>query len=159
MMEHSVKRSPYLTDPESSPTNLKREAFPTGISSLFLGWETHHIVSSIALATKAQVEYKSQLSNVAAKKRIWRNVFNVPKEQLRFYHDLVSAIELPVNFHLNTEMLPKNTGSDQTLMRRLQGNIPDLVTFNPSLIDQEPWERVSAIILSEDQKLAEVSLL
>lgn len=72
---------------------------------------------------------------------------------------MVSAIQIPVSFHLDAELDSKKLGPEHTLLRRLQGNIPDLVSFNPSLIDQEPWEKVSAVKVSEGQKLAEVSLL
>ena len=102
---------------------------------------------------------KTRLSDVAPKKRIWRNVFGVPKSQLGLYHELVSAVQIPVSFHLDAELDSKKLASGSSLLRRLQGNIPDLITFNPSLIDQEPWEKVSAVKVSEDQKVAEVSLL
>lgn len=85
-------------------------------------------------------------------------MFRVPKDQLRWYHELVLALELPTTFHLDAALTTKSVGDDY-LMRRLQGNIADLVTFNPSLIDQEAWERVSAVKVSEDEKVAEVSLL
>ncbi|KIW09252.1 hypothetical protein, variant [Verruconis gallopava] len=90
--------------------------------------------------------------------RFWRNVFNVPKNELGLYHELVSAINIPIRFHLNANLgVPKTP--EENPLRRIQGNISDLITFNVHPIDQELWERVSAIRLSEDQKLAEVSLL
>jgi hypothetical protein len=124
-----------------------------------LGTEPHHVVSTIALTATVQTEHRFELSDEVPKKRIWHNVFNVPKDQLRWYHELVSAIQIPVKFHLNAVTAAKDSSNDNSILKRLQGNIPDLVTFNPSLIDQEPWERVSAVQVSEDRKLAEVSLL
>jgi hypothetical protein len=116
-------------------------------------------VSSAHLGRSLSGTLKGHLSDVAAKKRIWRNVFGVPKDQLSLYHELVSAIEIPVSFHLNAELDEKKLASGSTLLRRLQGNIPDLITFNANLIDQEPWEKVSSVKVSQDQKAADVSLL
>ena len=141
-------------------TNCTRKAFDTGISTLQLGSEQHHIVSSNKLIRDLQKSQQPHLSDVETKKRIWRNVFGVPKSQLGLYHELVSAIQIPVSFHLEAALdIKKEIGASQHILRPLQGNVPDLVSFNPSLIDQEPWEKVSNVKVSEDKQLAEVSLL
>lgn len=86
-------------------------------------------------------------------------MFGVSKKQSSLYDELVSAIHIPVKFHLDAEISSERLSVDDKILRRLQGNISDLITFNTSLIDQEPWEKISAVKISDDQKLAEVSLL
>lgn len=90
---------------------------------------------------------------------MWRNAYGVPKQHLSLYQELVSALQIPTTFHLGAELDPKRLGTSHTLMRRLQGNIPDLVTFNPNVIDQEPWEKLAITSGSEDNREVEVSLL
>jgi hypothetical protein len=138
---------------------LNSKAFDTGISSLLLGRETHYIISSAQISGAVQTTYKSKLSDEACRKRIWQNVFGVSKKQSSLYDELVSAIHIPVKFHLDAEISSERLSVDDKILRRLQGNISDLITFNTSLIDQEPWEKISAVKISDDQKLAEVSLL
>ena len=145
--------------PSKSPADWSRQAFGTGISTLKLVGEAHHIVSSGQMIGALRRSKSAHLSDVEAKKRIWRNVFGVPKSQLGLYHELVSAIQIPVTFHLDALLVDNRKDASQSVLRRLQGNMPDLVSFNPSLIDQEPWEKVSNVKVTEDKKLAEVSLL
>jgi hypothetical protein len=47
---------------------------------------------------------------------------------------------------------------DETI-RRLERQLPNLVSFMESPIDQEPWERVSGSIVMEDGKTVETGLV
>jgi len=81
----------------------------------------------------------------------------VPKDQLDFYERIAPELQNAVEPYLQISGTSHTRLDD--IMRHLEGNLPDLITFNPSIVDQEPWERVSAGQFVEDGDSAEVSLL
>ena len=90
------------------------------------------------------------------------NVFGVPKTQVDLYLNILPNLDRAAQPYVDlTHVDFKSIGQKkfEDFIRHLEGNLPDIVTFNSSLVDQEAWERVSAIQLSADKDTAEVSLL
>jgi hypothetical protein len=86
-----------------------------------------------------------------------RNVFGLDNKDEALYLKIVPELEAAVLPHLQSR--DGKNESFNNLVRHLQGNLPDFVTFNPSIVDQEPWERLAQVVPSDDNNVAEASLL
>lgn len=142
---------------QSHRLTVERDAFTAGIYTLVLGRERHTVVYSPVLIQKLADEYAVKTSSTQSIRRIARNVFGVPKNEASFYEGITTELELAINPCLKVSEMSQPEVDD--IMRHLQANLPDLVTFNQSVVDEEPWERVSAVRLAEDGESADVSLL
>jgi len=69
-----------------------------------------------------------------------RNVFGLPSKQASLYQSIIPQLDAAILPHLRLSDVSSDTQAG--LLRHLQGNLPDFVTFNPSMVDQEPWVRV-----------------
>jgi hypothetical protein len=70
------------------------------------------------------------------------NAFGLPAKQASLYQAIVPQLNAAILPHLRLSGVPTETFKET--MTHLEGNLPDLVTFNPSMVDQEPWVRDSA---------------
>lgn len=78
------------------------------------------------------------------------NVFGVDMRDRDLYRKLLPELNGAVAPHLQFKA---------DMVRHLQANLIDLVTLNSSMVDQEPWERLSLTDVSSDNESAVASLL
>jgi hypothetical protein len=102
-------------------------------------------------------QFESKNKTEDTRSAVMRNVFGLDAKD----EDLYLKIEPELKSAVVPYLAFRNGFNERfnDLIRHLQGNIPDLVTFNPSIVDQEPWERLAQIIPSDDNDVVEASLL
>ncbi|KAF1953170.1 hypothetical protein CC80DRAFT_478163 [Byssothecium circinans] len=87
---------------------------------------------------------------------ILQNAFNVSKsaksQYLNIRPEVISIVKTKILQGQEMEKLLS------TSLRLLSESLPDLVTFNTSLVDQMPWERVAEIELTDGTEEAECEL-
>jgi hypothetical protein len=86
-----------------------------------------------------------------------KNVFGIDSRDEELYRKLEPELKAAVVPYLQTSKSAVSSSAE--VMRHLQGNFADMITFNASLVDQEPWERLSLVTVSAENDLAEASLL
>jgi hypothetical protein len=133
-----------------------RDAFPVGIFTLKLGGYRHNVIFSPMLIKDVLSDAKTK-STEDRTLAVMRNVFGLDSRDEDLYRKLEPELKAAVLPHIQVKK--NQRGSSVEIVRHLQANLPDMITFNPSLVDQEPWERLSLITVSEDNNLAEASLL
>lgn len=85
-----------------------------------------------------------------------RNAFKMPKGSKETYSGLNSELlEITEKQIFNGGEMEKLVAST---FKHLSQSLPDLITFNSSLVDQLPWERVANIELTEGVEEAECEL-
>ena len=116
----------------------------------------HDIVTSPSLISTLRTTTKSLATNDDLRWRVLRNVFRMPSKDIAAY----LALRPRLNEAISNQMTPSNFGSlRSSIVSQMRANIPDLLTLNPSIVDQEPWERLSTPYLADDHESAEVNLL
>ena len=89
-----------------------------------------------------------------------RNAMGMPENAKDQYFNARPIISKSfIQYSLNG---PKMSHTVGVSIQALQENLPDLITFNPSIVDQMPWERVSDTELTDiadGHTEVEVSLL
>ncbi|KAI2487451.1 hypothetical protein Ptr902_01584 [Pyrenophora tritici-repentis] len=85
-----------------------------------------------------------------------RNAFNLPKEMESHYIELRQEIDQAVQTELHTGATRENL--IRLSLNILSDSLPDLTTFNSSIVDQMPWERVSNVDLTDGTSEAECDL-
>jgi hypothetical protein len=88
---------------------------------------------------------------------VMRNVFGLELKEEETYGELQSELNAAVLPHL--KITDGSQASSLDIVGALQGSLTDMVTFNASMVDQEPWERLSMVTVAADNDLAEASLL
>jgi hypothetical protein len=87
---------------------------------------------------------------------ILRNAFNLPEAMESHYLELRSEINQIIE-----KELYEGTAKDDLIkasLRTLTESLPDLVTFNSSIVDQMQWERVSNVELTDGTSEVECDL-
>jgi hypothetical protein len=65
------------------------------------------------------------------------NAFGLSKKQASLYQAIIPQLDAAILPHLRLSDVPPETLKET--MTHLEGNLSDLITFNPSMVDQEPW--------------------
>lgn len=82
-----------------------------------------------------------------------RNAFNLPKAMESHYIELRKEISQTIQTELYTGATRENL--IKLSLNILSDSLPDLTTFNSSIVDQMPWERVSNVDLTDGTSEAE----
>lgn len=85
-----------------------------------------------------------------------RNAFKLPKDTEKGYHELRPKLEEAL-----TNNIFKNQQAEKLIsasLSILSDSLPDLITFNTSIVDQLPWERVANLELTDGTIEAECDL-
>ncbi|RMZ73200.1 cytochrome p450 [Pyrenophora seminiperda CCB06] len=85
-----------------------------------------------------------------------RNAFNLPKAMESHYIELRQEITQTIQTELHTGATRENL--IKLSLNILADSLPDLTTFNSSIVDQMPWERVSNVDLTDGTSEAECDL-
>ncbi|KAL1608248.1 hypothetical protein SLS60_003187 [Paraconiothyrium brasiliense] len=133
-----------------------RDSAIASIIAIDLGGVKHNIVLSPSLLEQVQQD-PSRLDEIDITEwTILRNAFNLPKNTEAGYLELRPKLAK----HLNDNVFV-NQQAEKILSATLSiltDSLPDLVTFNSSIVDQLPWERVANLELTDGTVEAECDL-
>jgi hypothetical protein len=115
------------------------------------------VIYSPVLIKNILAKGKTTTSKEPIRLTVMKNVFGLPSKHASLYSKVHPLLDQALIPYLSLKDLSHDKLSE--IMRHMQGNLPDLVTLNSSMVDQEPWERMSATQLLPNGDAAEVSLL
>lgn len=117
----------------------------------------HNIIVSAPLL---EVVLREDASHEDAKIPQWaalRNAFNIPKDVESQYFETKPTIR-----QLFSDLLLAGSANEQKILSAcfsiLSDSLPDLITFNSSIVDQMAWERVADLELTDGTVEAECDL-
>ncbi|KAI9841921.1 MAG: hypothetical protein M1837_000307 [Sclerophora amabilis] len=153
---------PLAFDPNKYMLGLKEKS-SEGIIALNLGGTTHNIVFSPSIAKETFQQRSSHLNYSTIVWSVLHRVFGASLKMRHVYDKWLSEMNrLTMNTLLHG---PHFATMVEETMRHMNEAIPNLVSFNHSLIDQSLWERVSHVALvetddedSQNGPVAEVNL-
>ncbi|KAI9714767.1 MAG: hypothetical protein M1820_000056 [Bogoriella megaspora] len=129
-----------------SPDSLlkgTRDTSTRGIFALNLGGSTHNVIFSPSLSHSLLTQKSNVASHEPVAWQILRRTFGMPLRQKPAYEELQPELTATINDHLLRD--PYLAEMVNITMGNLRQNIPNLVSFVDSLVDQLPWERVSNV--------------
>ncbi|KAF2841429.1 cytochrome P450 [Patellaria atrata CBS 101060] len=89
--------------------------------------------------------------------RIRKNCFGFPKKEIPQFEAIIDRVIQVFTRHFLQE--PQLGNIVRVLSRRMETELPNLVSFNSSLVDQTAWERVSQAEVVDNGRAVEVDLL
>ena len=131
---------------------MSRASYPDGVFTLDVWGETYNIITSPSLIRKTRGIWELSTSPLPLQIRILRNVFGMSSTDIDAYLTIQPRLNSAFSTHLNSSDL------SASISHYLSIHLPDLLTLNPSPVDQEPWERACKPQLSPDLSTATVSL-
>jgi hypothetical protein len=107
----------------------------------------HVVVLTTSLLEEVHKKCSSLREHTFTRCAVLRNAFGMPKAFESRYFELRPKIDETVY----TEIFSSNSMKDLVNASRkiLTGSLPDLITFNSSIVDQLQWERVANIELTD----------
>jgi hypothetical protein len=132
---------------------LDRNSFPYGLFSIKWGTVRKTVVYSRSLIKDLNTSNEAIIDKEPGQKALLESGFALPK------------IPYPDIYRLDKELekLLSSKAKSQDLINqaigRLEKELPTLVSFTPSPIDQQPWERMAGTFLQEDGQTIETGLL
>lgn len=137
---------------------LLRDTSQHGIFALRLGPTTHNVISNPALVKNVMQQKESAVEFQPIAWAVVRNFFGIPSRLKSKYFAIWEELSAPVTNGLMSD--PGLSTFLESTMRSLQSNIPSMITFVESPIDQHPWEKVGrAVVTSESPGEVEVDLM
>ena len=129
-----------------------KQISPSNVFALKILGRQHNVVSSPALAQMVFAERKSFTKDRwHLQQRLLRKVVAMSPSETDLYLDTL------------TQRLFDSDARSQATMRqlmvKLQSRLPDLLSFNPSPVDQEPWEKAGKMQLGDSNNTATIDLL
>lgn len=116
----------------------------------------HNIILSPSLLDQVAKQSSSLDEAEICKWTVLQNAFNMPKNTKSLYLELQPALSKILEHELfKGAQMEKLLSSSLSL---LSESLPDLITFNSSIVDQMPWERVSGLELTNESVEAECEL-
>lgn len=110
------------------------------------------------MLVKAVLEQtKTTALTAALKLKVMKNVFGLDSRDEKLYQKMESELQEAIIPHL--QRINDAQQTPPIVVKHFLANLPDLITFNQSIVDQEPWERLSFVSISADSNTAKASLL
>jgi len=137
-----------------------RDSSNQGVFSIFLGGSTHNMVYAPSLVQNIFSQRPTVIKFDSIIWHILRNVGGVPMKYKKPYEDAFHGLNAAISNNLLRE--PSVSKMVRIAVRNFEVNMPNLVSFMPSPVDQSPWERGSnpkVLTTSEHLRAMEVSLL
>lgn len=107
----------------------------------------HVVVFTASLLDEVHKKCSSLTAHTSTRWAALRNVFGMPKAFEGPYFELRPKIDKAVNIEIyGSEPMEALVTASR---RILTGSLPDLITFNSSIVDQLQWERVANIELTD----------
>ena len=139
----------------TDPSN--RDSMFSPIFAYNLAGAKHNVILSPSLLGQLQQNSAGLDENDTTEWNILRNVFKLPNDTKTGFLDLQPKLAkvLEENF-FGKQQAEKLISASLSI---LADHLPDFVTFNSSIVDQLPWERVGNIELTDGTVEAECDLL
>ncbi|KAI9741846.1 MAG: hypothetical protein M1834_000234 [Cirrosporium novae-zelandiae] len=109
------------------------------IWSLTIAGRTHYIIASPSLIKAIFTQLPSSISSSGLTDLLLMRFFGASKD----IHKLLQPISKEIHFPLNNLLLEEShlNHAISITVRNMELNVPNLVSFSPSLVDQSLWER------------------
>lgn len=134
-----------------------RDTVFTSVFTLNIGGAKHNIILSPPLLEHIQQNTTGLEKLDATEWNRLRNVFKLPDDTEHGYLELRPKLSNALEDNIfKKQQAEKLTAS---FLKILSDTLPDLVTYNSSIVDQLPWERVANIELTDGTAEAECDLL
>jgi len=133
-----------------------RDTSITSVIAYYSAGAKHNLILSPSLLEQALKDIPKSEQNDITKWPILRNVFRMPKDAESQYFDLRTSMVNEID-----DQIFQGHHMEQLLSSALSiltESLPDLVTFNSSIVDQMAWERVANIELTDGTVEAEADL-
>ncbi|KAF2446159.1 hypothetical protein P171DRAFT_519732 [Karstenula rhodostoma CBS 690.94] len=134
-----------------------RDASLAPIVALNIGGAKHNVVLSPALLEQVQKDPTGLDELDSMEWTVLRNAFRLPKNTETGYDELRPKLKQALNDNVFKSQTAEKLISASLSI--LSDSLPDLVTFNTSIVDQLPWERVANLELTDGTVEAECDLL
>ncbi|KAJ9642907.1 hypothetical protein H2199_004428 [Coniosporium tulheliwenetii] len=138
----------------------RRTTYTHGIFALILLGSTHNIAFSPSLIDNVLAQDDAVLGRTAFAWVIFKNAFQLPAKLKNDILQVHNELQRLLSEHLEGPRSRNTTVS--SILQNLREHLPNLVTFNSSLVDQTTWERVSNTQLvgqTDGEAVVETSLL
>ncbi|KAK7190047.1 hypothetical protein DPSP01_006344 [Paraphaeosphaeria sporulosa] len=112
-----------------------------------IGGAKHNVVLSPALLEQVQKDPTGLDKLDITEWSVLRNAFNLPNDTEMGYHDLRPKLKDALDDNIFKAQTAEKLISASLSV--LSDSLPDLVTFNTSIVDQLPWERVANLELTD----------
>jgi hypothetical protein len=124
---------------------------------LNIGGAKHNVILSPSLLEQVQKNPTDLDELDIMEWAVLRNAFKLPKNTETGYVELRPKLNQALNDNIfKTQHAEKLISAYLSI---LSDSLPDLITFNSSIVDQLPWERVSSLELTEGTVEAECDFL
>ncbi|KAE9969005.1 hypothetical protein BLS_003431 [Venturia inaequalis] len=147
---------PFVYDQESVLKDARKSS-PAGVFALRLASKRHNFIYSPILIKTLLAQDESSISEEPYRVKLMKNAFGLSAKEASLYQAIIPQLDAAILPHLRLSEVSKETLRET--MTHLEGNLPDLITFNPSMVDQEPWERLAYLEPTEDEEGVKASLL
>jgi hypothetical protein len=117
----------------------------------------HNVILSDAVLGQIYEKWDSLKETDESRWAILRNAFSIPNSTRKQYFELKPELEAAIETELFQGRQMEDLISASTTL--LSDSLPDLVTFNSSIVDQMQWERVSEVELMDGTSEAECNFL
>ena len=141
---------------EGTGLTIDRESSITSIVAYNAAGTKHIVLLSESLLHQLYENWHSLELSDNNQSALLRNAFNLPKAMESHYIELRQEIAQTVQTELHTGATRENL--IKLSLNILSDSLPDLTTFNSSIVDQMPWERVSNVDLTDGTSEAECDL-
>ncbi|EEH03789.1 conserved hypothetical protein [Histoplasma capsulatum G186AR] len=124
-----------------------RDNTPEPVFSLYICGRRHNIVASPSLAKALLAEQKSSISPDAFINYVMERVFGAQENTRNLTREDFDAQCRLMEFQMRE---PFASDCSSIALRQIEQNIPNMLSFCSSIVDQSLWERMSAVSLVSD---------
>ncbi|PGG98130.1 hypothetical protein GX51_06979 [Blastomyces parvus] len=130
---------------------------PEPVFSLYICGRRHNIITSPSLAKALLVEQKSSIMSNAFTAYVMERVFGAPKSTRNLNRAEFDAQCRSMEFQMQE---PLASDCSSVIIQKIEQNMPNMLSFCSSIVDQYLWERMSTISLvgDGDDQVCEVNL-
>ncbi|KAL2384339.1 hypothetical protein RJZ90_002066 [Blastomyces dermatitidis] len=134
-----------------------RDTTPEPVFSLYICGQRHNIITSPSLAKALLAEQKSSVVPNAFTTYVMERVFGAPKSTRKLNRAEFDAQCRSMEFQMQE---PLASDCSSATIQKIEQNMPNMLSFCSSVVDQYLWERMSTISLigDGDDQVCEVNL-
>ncbi|PGH13758.1 hypothetical protein AJ79_03457 [Helicocarpus griseus UAMH5409] len=134
-----------------------RDITPEPVFSLHVCGQRHNIITSPSLAKALSREQKSSTSSVPFTNHVMERVFGARLSARKLNRTVFDAQCRSLEFQMREPYAPYCSA---TTTKEIERNMPNMLSFCSSIVDQTLWERMSnvSVIEDTDDQVCEVNL-
>ncbi|KAF2128523.1 hypothetical protein P153DRAFT_292683 [Dothidotthia symphoricarpi CBS 119687] len=130
-----------------------RESSVTNIIAYKAAGSKHNVTFSTSFLDQVYKNWENLTEAESSRWAVLRNAFRMPKSVEKQYFELQPTIEKTIKREMFEDH--KMESFVTASLKLLSGSLPDMITFNSSIVDQMQWERVSTVELTDGTSEAE----